>query len=1204
MSRVRYRWSLIALLSFAAAAGCATNVDVRAVASGSSPVRALAGETPPPKKVVIFYSSIGMGHLSAARSIEKNIKARDSNVEVVLKDIRDFAPKFRDKIEEKAFWYLVKNHPNTFDAVYRSAMEKGNRALSLEKVPQMYNPEKVLDFIKSENADVVLSTHYGSAQVVGDLRDADKLGDIRTGWLHTDYVEGYFPRISNRMDMSFLPHSALEEIWKRAGVNESKFVTTGMPLNPTLFEPVDREAFMKAKGLDPNVKTLVLASGGEGVGDFPAIVKSIASEVKEPFQIVAVCAKNEQHLKNLNALKSSLPKNIHLDVLGFTPSDDLLNFIKVADVYITKSGGLSPTEGFAIMKPMLLLDVYGGHERDNLKFFEKLGMASGIKDQTQTGKDVVKLLADPARQAKMIESQSKFRESLDIGKVTDFVFSGKNTYRMAPDDYGREGGTAIDLSKEMLEKLAHDTPNDMEILLSYAKNQRDLAFDMKENPFGHIAIKVGDDVYTINHLAVPGEDKATLVKISLDEYLFSTQSWDVHSEMQSTTGLAYARDNIGIRVSGLDPKQKQAMLDEVAKVNAAWEKGTLGYNNKTNNCADVTERILNAGGFVAGPEYGPKGKITMPLDVFDRHLTKLSRTAKYEVELVNYARIPDSRSIYRYSKFPVSLGQIRRSLVNMLGLRKSDPLETRATKRIAAYAGDQTVHYENIDHSSEGDAKIEKAKAQEDFDRRLKDVREQEKNLETMRTDAARDGKTSTDLQKKLDDGLAGLTPAQRKLVGTDREKELPAGARKKLADLRASILDIDGVQAKNQAALDKLVQDELDLLVDEAMNTKKWAYVRLKKRFAPKDTAVFDKLSKAIDAEYEKYVGARSLYGQPKDQTRISAYRDFFAKVKEFHAKVDTMYESEKIVEKRGVLKAISESFANVFRKVRQVVALSGDIARVLAVVLLPESFTKIFARTEADVKSLPLTKAIKRFGRNAAATERITVVVKGKETIPKIKNAKTINLFTPTHRQAMNDLMVMAEFIPDDSLIFAVPEYFAPGPLAKALAKTDGFVAVGSSRDPISNAMAQINAGKSQNILIYPEGSVSIGLQETRPTRTKFTTGLIKELRSQGYTVNLIPVVYGNTATPLTQNGVSSEVLTAEIKAPLNDAQVALLADTDDLTLGRHIRGIWLDNLPTDERQLAGKLKVDVMRDETEKFVYGTPEWRKRCQGLFTSP
>ena len=73
---------------------------------------------------------------------------------------------------------------------------------------------------------------------------------------------------------------------------------------------------MKAKGLDPSVKTLVLASGGEGVGDFPAIVKSIAAEVKGPFQIVAVCAKNESHFKNLNALKADLPPEIKLVPLG------------------------------------------------------------------------------------------------------------------------------------------------------------------------------------------------------------------------------------------------------------------------------------------------------------------------------------------------------------------------------------------------------------------------------------------------------------------------------------------------------------------------------------------------------------------------------------------------------------------------------------------------------------------------------------------------------------------------------------------------------------------------------------------------------------------------------------------------------------------------------------------------------------------------
>ena len=41
-------------------------------------------------KVVIFYSSIGYGHISAAQSIQDEIRRRSPATQVLLQDIRKF----------------------------------------------------------------------------------------------------------------------------------------------------------------------------------------------------------------------------------------------------------------------------------------------------------------------------------------------------------------------------------------------------------------------------------------------------------------------------------------------------------------------------------------------------------------------------------------------------------------------------------------------------------------------------------------------------------------------------------------------------------------------------------------------------------------------------------------------------------------------------------------------------------------------------------------------------------------------------------------------------------------------------------------------------------------------------------------------------------------------------------------------------------
>ena len=45
--------------------------------------------------------------------------------------------------------------------------------------------------------------------MLGTLRERGLLAQVSIGWLHTDFFEGYFPRISKRIDRTFLAHPDL-----------------------------------------------------------------------------------------------------------------------------------------------------------------------------------------------------------------------------------------------------------------------------------------------------------------------------------------------------------------------------------------------------------------------------------------------------------------------------------------------------------------------------------------------------------------------------------------------------------------------------------------------------------------------------------------------------------------------------------------------------------------------------------------------------------------------------------------------------------------------------------------------------------------------------------------------------------------------------------------------------------------------------------
>ncbi len=647
------------------------------------------------RKIVLFYSSIGQGHISAARSIEQEILKQDPSAIVLVKDIREFMDPVRRMLDEKLYWFVAKNLPGFFDGMFRSLQEQGNHAGSLAWLPNDYPETKVLEFLRDEAPDAVLATHYGSAQVLGTLREKGFLPGVRIGWLHTDYFEGYFPRISKRIDRTFLAHPELEKRWLSAGVPPELIEITGMPVNVTTGDSQGRMECLARIGFDPGTNTIAIASGKEGAGDFAGVVMSLAWETRGPLQIIAVCGRNERQRRALQGIRDRIPERVKLEILGYIPQADLVAFIQASDLFITKAGGLSPAEAFTLGKPTILLDVIGGHERENAELFSRLGMAEFNRDVKDVGAQAMAVLSDPKKQASMLAAQREFRANMDIGKIARFALDPDARERRVRRGYGIEKGIPAGEVRSALARLESDAPADLEVLLSYSSSTVDERI-VRENPFGHIAIRVGDTVYSSNHIAPPDRNPPLLQHLNLEQYLFGVEPPSDSQVHTSTYGMSYGRETLGFRISGVTPLSRERMHAEAARIEQEFRSGKCRWDRSRSNCADFVVRILRAGGFDAQSMEGPAGIVTMPLDVFDRVRTEFEGDPYVRTELVAYRRLPGSQASYRFSRFPLSLGQPVRALAQVLSRDAPDRIEKAVGRQLTGYMGDERVFYEDL----------------------------------------------------------------------------------------------------------------------------------------------------------------------------------------------------------------------------------------------------------------------------------------------------------------------------------------------------------------------------------------------------------------------------------------------------------------------------------------------------------------------------
>jgi len=645
------------------------------------------------RKIIIFYSSIGKGHISAAQAIQQEIIRLDPAASVILQDIRKFMNPIWRKIDERLYWFIANNFTESFDVQFRSIQTRGNSVQSLSVLPN-YPEEKILTYIESQAPDAILATHYGAAQVLGALRERGLLSDIKIGWLHTDFFEGYLPRISKRIDRTFLAHHELEVRWLAAGVPRDKIATTGMPVHIPTNGHNGRQDTLKKHALNPEIPTILVTGGKEGVGDYCTVVKSISRHYQCRVQIVSVCGTNTRLRAKLTTLSKGLPPHVTLRAMGLLPHRDMVSLMCAVDLLITKAGGMTPAEAFAIGLPTILLDVVSGHERENSEIFVRLGLAKRASDKTEAGKMAIELLADKQQLEAMLVAQRNFSKYIKISDIAQYVLNGSPCQSYLSSDFGAENGTPVTNINEVLTQLDTEAPADIELLLSYsiAKEPRRIVL---ENPFGHLAIRLGTTVYSANYVADRKTNHNFLQHMGLADYLYGVQSPSPIQIHTDTFGMAYGRETIGLRISGISDKCAKAMVSEANLIEEQFQGGTLHWDKYKCNCADVVVRILRAGNFNVSILLNRLGLPTMPLDVFTQAQEISKKTPPMRTNMVAYRQIPGARVHYRFSRFPLSLWQPLRSAMLILSDSRNDPVEMTVTKQVAAF-GERRLIIDNL----------------------------------------------------------------------------------------------------------------------------------------------------------------------------------------------------------------------------------------------------------------------------------------------------------------------------------------------------------------------------------------------------------------------------------------------------------------------------------------------------------------------------
>ncbi len=206
------------------------------------------------------------------------------------------------------------------------------------------------------------------------------------------------------------------------GLTQSQFMLTGIPINSKFYEKLDRGQLYKKYNLDPQKRTVVVAAGTHGVvSHVDDIAARLASQ--SDIQVVVVCGKNNKLYDQTIELTKTYS---NLSVMGYC--NEMHELLELADLMVTKPGGISLTEAAVKGVPVILYNPVYGQELENARYFEEKGGAVIVSTESELIYHVLIILNEEGMLDEMKENIKQLSRPYSAKTIVEDVLKDSDEY--------------------------------------------------------------------------------------------------------------------------------------------------------------------------------------------------------------------------------------------------------------------------------------------------------------------------------------------------------------------------------------------------------------------------------------------------------------------------------------------------------------------------------------------------------------------------------------------------------------------------------------------------------------------------------------------------------------------------------------------------------------------------------------------------------
>ena len=363
--------------------------------------------------ILILSASTGGGHMKAAETLKSYIESNDKDAKVKLVDTLGYINPVINGIISNGYIFLVRNMSYLYKVFYDYTDRKSLVSMFVTKALVILS-KKLLPLIKTFNTDIVITVHPFSTEIISILKEVSLI-QVPHICLMTDYA-AHSTWIKKNVDGYCVACEDMISEMVMRGVKPEIIYPFGIPVSKEFFlqGESDKQVLLKSLKLK-KIKTVLIMAGSFGVNNIEEVYKSLLT-IKKEFQIIIITGNNKGLYDRVMNIKQSTKKT---EIVKYT--NEVAKYMSLADILVTKPGGLTISEALASNLPMVIFEAIPGQEESNAKFLLRHGMAVSIGKGDNCNVIVEELLKDGHKLDKLEENCRRFNKEQSCKDIFELI---------------------------------------------------------------------------------------------------------------------------------------------------------------------------------------------------------------------------------------------------------------------------------------------------------------------------------------------------------------------------------------------------------------------------------------------------------------------------------------------------------------------------------------------------------------------------------------------------------------------------------------------------------------------------------------------------------------------------------------------------------------------------------------------------------------